>query len=339
MAAKGITSIEFVANLGNSPASTHRPSGKVWVNSSFLGPQMRKRYWDFILDHEEGHIVLDTKCEFKADAYASAKFFNKYCADPMDSVKALTEVLPMNTPEQRERVKRQTERAQKFDCEHNGKCKPDKNKISHFMPRVATNKFDSPETDNPAYANTYSRILTLMAKKKPRVATNRTGGQNPTISVSSVFGMPVLRRGPSVSAFNPDYGSTGYGIDAWGALAPMGVRNGPTTLVNTDYETEMSNFTNCSKYIIKSRRRNCEAENQRERDAQKELAIINNKAASGVGEQQSKTALGLADVLNQDIMPPPAEPQKNNTMMIAIVLIGAAMAIGAVLYFMGKKPA
>ena len=111
-----ITSIEFSNTLGDTPASTHRPSGKVWVNSNYLGGNMRKRYWDFILAHEEGHIVLDTKSEIEADAYASVKFFNKYPLEPFDSVKALTEVLPVNTAEQKLRVKLQEARAAKFDC-------------------------------------------------------------------------------------------------------------------------------------------------------------------------------------------------------------------------------
>lgn len=369
MGANGITSIEFVDNLGSSPASTHRPTGKVWVNKSFLGPQMRKRYWDFILDHEEGHIVLNTKSEFAADAYALTKFLNKYAAEPMDAVKALTEVLPMNTAEQRERVRIITEKAQKFDCEHNGKCKPD-NQISNFMPRVATNYTDGPVNGQP------------LARKKPRVATNIS----PRVTVKSFFGIPVLTTA-GFSSFNPTTGSTGYGIDAWGALAPMGKTNAPSLIVDADYEKEyfyrpyrqcdkyishskqqvclseqparaaaglpvytapaeeVSNFTNCSKYLIPGRRKNCEAENQRERDVQIQLQQKADETKIAIAKLQISASSGLANVLSASMGQPayeeapataPAKQGSNGT-MILIVVVAAAIAIGAALYFMGGK--
>lgn len=117
---KGITSVE-ITSLGRTPARTHRSSGKVWLNVDFMG-KIPPHYWDFIIAHEEGHIVHNTTCEHKADAHASAAYFMKYPHAPHGSIDALQNVLPMNNREQHERVKKQIDRVAAFECLNNGRC-------------------------------------------------------------------------------------------------------------------------------------------------------------------------------------------------------------------------
>ena len=114
-----ITDIQF-KDLGPvNPAQTDRITGQVWLNERLKGMYPTK-FWEFIIKHEEGHIVGNNRSEKVADAYASQSFFAKYPNQPFASVDALRLVLPMTTPEQRERVELQKQRAAKFDCNHNG---------------------------------------------------------------------------------------------------------------------------------------------------------------------------------------------------------------------------
>jgi len=117
--AYGITELIVENSPSASPARTHRESGKVWVNSRFIGV-LPPEYWYYILAHEEGHIIGDNRSELVADEHASAKFMRKYPKKPFLSVNALKNVLPMTTPEHHIRVEAQTKRAAKFDCNHNG---------------------------------------------------------------------------------------------------------------------------------------------------------------------------------------------------------------------------
>lgn len=117
--ATAITDIQF-KDLGPvNPAQTDRITGQVWLNERLKGKYPRK-FWEYIISHEEGHIVGNNRSEIVADAYASKNFFAKYPTQPFASVDALRKVLPMNTPEQKLRVELQKKRAAEFDCKHNG---------------------------------------------------------------------------------------------------------------------------------------------------------------------------------------------------------------------------
>lgn len=113
--ATGITSIEFKDLGPYNPAQTDRITGQVWLNERLKGKFPRK-FWEFIISHEEGHIVGNNRSEIVADAYASKQFLAKYPNQPFASVDALRKVLPMNTPEQKLRVEIQKKRAAHFDC-------------------------------------------------------------------------------------------------------------------------------------------------------------------------------------------------------------------------------
>lgn len=120
--ATAITDIQF-KDLGPvNPAQTDRITGQVWLNSRLKGMYPTK-FWEFIIAHEEGHIIGNNRSEFVADAHASSKFFEKYPNQPFASVDALQLVLPMNTPEQKMRVEAQRKRAAGFDCNVNGNTK------------------------------------------------------------------------------------------------------------------------------------------------------------------------------------------------------------------------
>jgi hypothetical protein len=136
---KGITSVE-ITSLGRTPARTHRSSGKLWLNVDFMG-KIPPHYWDFIIAHEEGHIVHNTTCEHKADAHASAAYFMKYPQAPHGSIDALRNVLPMNNREQHERVKKQIERVAAFECSNNGRCET--SPYSNFTAPAPPPFFDS----------------------------------------------------------------------------------------------------------------------------------------------------------------------------------------------------
>lgn len=120
--ANGITDIQF-KDLGPvNPAQTDRITGQVWLNERLKGMYPLK-FWRYIIDHEEGHIIGNNRSEFVADAHASKSFFERYPNQPFASVDALRLVLPMNTPEQKARVAAQTKRAAEFDCKNNGNPK------------------------------------------------------------------------------------------------------------------------------------------------------------------------------------------------------------------------
>lgn len=115
-----ITDIQFKDLGPHNPAQTDRITGQVWLNERLIS-KFPTSFWEFIISHEKHHIIGNNRSEFIADEGASKEFFAKYPHKPMRSVDALTQVLPMNTPEQHMRVAVQKIRAAQFDCAHNGK--------------------------------------------------------------------------------------------------------------------------------------------------------------------------------------------------------------------------
>lgn len=76
----------------------------------------------FILEHEKGHFLLQTRDEIKADKYASDHFLGKYPGSLKNSVFALTRVLP-GKPQQVLRMKEQLKRALLYDYIKNNNTK------------------------------------------------------------------------------------------------------------------------------------------------------------------------------------------------------------------------
>ena len=95
---KGIVKVYVKPELpGGTPALSDRNTGEVWINRKIFDT-LPEEHKIFILLHEEGHIVLNTKDEFEADAYAFKKYAEKGYG-MKESVKALSRVLECNNPE------------------------------------------------------------------------------------------------------------------------------------------------------------------------------------------------------------------------------------------------
>jgi hypothetical protein len=111
--ANGITAIRH-ADLGPSPASVNRETGVMYVNPNFRdssGQKLTRDQWYWIMLHEMGHLAAQTKDELTADDWAD----KHYKGSLKESVYVLTDVLPFNKAEDRQRVVRQLQRTQKRD--------------------------------------------------------------------------------------------------------------------------------------------------------------------------------------------------------------------------------
>lgn len=103
----------------NSPARVYRDEGVIEINLN-RWRQLPKSHRDYILAHEEGHYVLDTGDELAADQYAFEKLAGKMPGSLRNTVHALIDVLPGQTPEQHRRMDAAVKRALKYDARHNG---------------------------------------------------------------------------------------------------------------------------------------------------------------------------------------------------------------------------
>lgn len=101
----------------NSPAMVNRFTGTIYINSSVYN-NLPDEHKLFIKLHEQGHYVLDTTDEFKADEYA----FKEYVRQGFsltESIKALSRILSLKSPEHIQRVYAQYKRALLYDANIN----------------------------------------------------------------------------------------------------------------------------------------------------------------------------------------------------------------------------
>lgn len=113
-----ITKITRVADLGETAARCNRRTGELFLNMRVLRG-MPKEFIVLVILHEEGHIVLPTKDEHEADAYA----FKRYAElgySLKQAVHAMTGLLNAGQPEHFLRMWETLQRAKKFDREVNG---------------------------------------------------------------------------------------------------------------------------------------------------------------------------------------------------------------------------
>jgi Zn-dependent protease with chaperone function len=97
-----ITNIFFAKGMANNVAQCNRQTGELYLNVD-MWDNLTEEQQAFIVYHEEGHIVLQTKNEFEADAYAVEKYFNSGL--PLHKViHAFTGVLSFSTPEHEARL-------------------------------------------------------------------------------------------------------------------------------------------------------------------------------------------------------------------------------------------
>lgn len=109
----------FWEDLGNTPARVNRYTGEIQINNRYWRdlPLSRKR---FIVEHEKGHFLLDTRNEFEADRYAFNRVAGKFPRSLKESVYSLTRVLTFRNPEHMDRAFAMLKLALEFDAKNNG---------------------------------------------------------------------------------------------------------------------------------------------------------------------------------------------------------------------------
>lgn len=150
--------IEYVNFIPGSttPARVFHNTGVIQINRSRWNkiPQFAK---DFILAHEEGHYLGKTRSELFADNYAFEKLKFKQPESLKNSIRALTEVLPMTTPEHSLRIREQIKRSLLADANKNEKAAKLLNEL--FPGEISS--FD-PSTVKPDYKNILIVVFILL---------------------------------------------------------------------------------------------------------------------------------------------------------------------------------
>lgn len=98
-----LSSISFVDYLrGDNPATVNRRTGEMYISAKIwrtMTPDQRL----FMLLHEQGHVVLQTTNEFKADRYAFEQYI-RTGRSLKQLVSALTHFLDSTNPEHIQRA-------------------------------------------------------------------------------------------------------------------------------------------------------------------------------------------------------------------------------------------
>lgn len=110
---KGVSGVVFSNEIGETPANCNLKTRIIKLNPDYwkiLNDEQRF----YVLEHEAGHINLQSHSEFDADQYASTQYL-KSGRSPKQSVFAISKVLPLTNYEQRKRLEMQLERASEYD--------------------------------------------------------------------------------------------------------------------------------------------------------------------------------------------------------------------------------
>lgn len=110
MSFKGLV---FTDKIGDSPAAVNLRSGVLHINPKVFDPYPDP-WKKFIVLHELGHYVLQTRSELKADAFAFHHFI-KEGHSLKDAVNSLHKVLDESNPAHRERIQKQLDKALWWD--------------------------------------------------------------------------------------------------------------------------------------------------------------------------------------------------------------------------------
>lgn len=113
----GFNKIRFINSKDEGIAKSRRSTGELVINK-YYWPHLKDEHKFFILAHEEGHIINNTRDELIADEYAS----KKYLAAGFklsESVKALSQHLNTKNPVHLARTWAQFQRALKHDYQEN----------------------------------------------------------------------------------------------------------------------------------------------------------------------------------------------------------------------------
>jgi len=111
--------IKTETGMGANPARVHRLSGDITLNQSTVNnasyPELK-----YILGHEAGHFLLNTRSEFEADKFAFQQLAGDFPQSLKGSVLSLSRNLPFDNPEHLERLAAQFMRALRYDYQING---------------------------------------------------------------------------------------------------------------------------------------------------------------------------------------------------------------------------
>lgn len=108
------TRVKWVSGIGATPARVNRATGELQLNLD-VWPHLTREQKIFVLQHEAGHVALNTSNEHAVDAYA----FEQFAKDGHSlkaSVGALTDLLTFSTPEHYQRAHNQLRRALEYDA-------------------------------------------------------------------------------------------------------------------------------------------------------------------------------------------------------------------------------
>lgn len=109
-------------DLGSTPARVNRYTGEIQINDRYwinLNPNVRR----YIIEHEKGHFLQDTRSEFDADNYAFSKVAGSSDKSLKDSVYSISQVLSFTNPEHKTRLINRIRLALQYDWEHNQNSK------------------------------------------------------------------------------------------------------------------------------------------------------------------------------------------------------------------------
>jgi hypothetical protein len=118
--------VEYADIKNDTPALARRKERKILVNKNVF-PDLPEQQQRFIIEHESGHIHLNTSNENLVDQFASREMLGTVQGSLKGSLKAISENLDIkNNPEHQKRYLDQLERSAKYDLTVNGNKKANK---------------------------------------------------------------------------------------------------------------------------------------------------------------------------------------------------------------------
>jgi len=178
-------------NLGDTPAVCSRAKQIIWINGR-IWDKLPITYRNFILEHERGHIILNTRSEFDADKFASDRTLGTQPMSIKDSVKVLLFALPKQSAEAKRRIYEQAQRALQYDYFVN-----ENEKALTTSQKLATTQTVT-KSETPTTMTTKAPVTTTLATKttvvtKPTVTiTNAEKPATVTATKYPILGAPML---------------------------------------------------------------------------------------------------------------------------------------------------
>ena len=143
-------------DLGSTPARVNRFTGEIQINNRYFAT-MPEFYKKFIIEHEKGHFLTDTRSEFKADKYAFKHVVGTAPRSLKNSVFSISRVLSFRNPEHMERLAELVRMALEYDYNKNGntKAKEGLNILNQLIENQKTNIYMSTQSDRSYFEPQY----------------------------------------------------------------------------------------------------------------------------------------------------------------------------------------